>query len=213
VLLPEYAQQKLNFYRIWSLDWPWWLWLIVVLLAAVCVIFEASYSAILKRQQELDARGEVSRPRIHAVFDWRGSLVDGCYEPLLLRNDSSVSAQRISISKIIGGDGKAAAFPLISHLYGFGEIKIWPTIENAATRNGHPDFAKFMWAAQIGEAWDARRDGDKETMNKAFMAGTALPFNIVYRDLDGKEWRTRSQVKIGGEWGSGRIVIESQGFE
>src|ERR1043165_10175374 len=31
LLLPEPAQVKLNFHRLWSLAWPWWLWLVVVL--------------------------------------------------------------------------------------------------------------------------------------------------------------------------------------
>src|SRR2546429_3239211 len=39
------------------------------------------------RAKELQAKTE--RPRIHAVFDWKGSFLDGCWDrPFTLRNDS-----------------------------------------------------------------------------------------------------------------------------
>jgi hypothetical protein len=55
IALPEPAQAKLNFYRIWSLDWPWWLWTIVLLSAALMILFEGAYRAIRKREQEMAA--------------------------------------------------------------------------------------------------------------------------------------------------------------
>ena len=60
IALPEYAQQKLNLYRVWSLDWPWWLWLLVVLSAGIAVLFEAAFAGILKREGELESlRGKL----------------------------------------------------------------------------------------------------------------------------------------------------------
>jgi hypothetical protein len=46
IVLPEAAQAKLNFYRLWSLDWPWWLWVILVLFALLVIVFESAYRAI-----------------------------------------------------------------------------------------------------------------------------------------------------------------------
>lgn len=53
LVLPESTQAKLNFFRIWSLDWPWWLWMLVLLTAALTVLFEGAYRAIRKLEEEL----------------------------------------------------------------------------------------------------------------------------------------------------------------
>src|SRR5437588_350538 len=47
--LPEPAQAKLNFYRLWTLSWPWWLWVLVLLVTAVFVLFEGALAAATPR--------------------------------------------------------------------------------------------------------------------------------------------------------------------
>src|SRR5437016_14246555 len=61
--LPESVQAKLNFYRVWTLSWPWWLWAIVVLGAGVVVLFEGAVAAVRARQSRLEDLEHQLRPR------------------------------------------------------------------------------------------------------------------------------------------------------
>jgi hypothetical protein len=150
-----------------------------------------------------------ARPKVVVIFDWHGSHLDGCYEPLVLKNESDIPAQKVKIGDIVNADKQSAHFQLIGYLDAREQRQVWPNIDGAGTRSGHPDFAKFIWTAQISEGLACIRNNEQPPDLKA---GFALPFAITYRDLSGKDWRTNAHVKIGGEWGPGRIVVETLGF-
>jgi hypothetical protein len=181
----------------------------LIRLAEAEAALESATSERVFRQST--AAAYLPRPKVHVQFEWSGSHLNGCYEPLTLKNDSDVAAQRIQVENIKSPSGEVARFPLIPYLDAHAERQIWPEIEGADTRSGHPDFAKFMWHAMVGEGLNLIK-GDNRPKGNLFQAGTALPFDITYRDFEGHDWRTSSHVKIGGEWGAGRIAVETLGF-
>lgn len=54
LLFQEQLQAKLNFYKLWSLSWPWYVWVIVVLTAVLIVVFQGAFAAVVKRQKMLE---------------------------------------------------------------------------------------------------------------------------------------------------------------
>src|SRR4051794_40226475 len=50
----EKRQQQFNFYRLWA-SWPWYFWVIVVLLFVVAVVFEGAFAAVQKREKLLES--------------------------------------------------------------------------------------------------------------------------------------------------------------
>lgn len=163
----------------------------------------------LGRHDSAVATKDGGSPRVHVVFAWTGSVLTPCYEPLVLRNDSNVPAQAIRIADISNGE-RTATFEVVPHLAPRAEARVWPHIEGASTRNGHPDFAAFIGAAHIGKFLDAGyADAD---LKAEFGKETALPLLVSYNDLDGNQWRSRGSICVGGKWGNA-IVAQTDRFE
>jgi hypothetical protein len=58
-------QGEWTFYRVWTLDWPWWLWAIALLAALLVILSGGAYSAVQRREKQL----ERSRPHLVLGFD------------------------------------------------------------------------------------------------------------------------------------------------
>jgi hypothetical protein len=67
LFLPEQLQGKLNFYRLWSLSWPWYVWVIVVLAAVLVVVFEGAVAAVARRETLIRDSATARRPVIQTA--------------------------------------------------------------------------------------------------------------------------------------------------
>lgn len=79
IALPEATQAKLNFYRIWSLDWPWWLWVIVVLSVALVILFEGAYRIVRKLRDRIAVLEKPEAPDVRLEGTFPGTFVLHAY--------------------------------------------------------------------------------------------------------------------------------------
>ncbi|MGZ5442063.1 MAG: hypothetical protein ACXW5U_11525 [Thermoanaerobaculia bacterium] len=217
--LPEATQAKLNFYRLWSLDWPWWLWIIVVLAAALIVLFEGAYRIVRTRDLELnELRDRMAAPDVRLEgFTFPGAFTLHAYGhaceirtgPIVI--ESAVIATethgdqtmqvwhpRCSIEFLVVSDLRDAAKVVEPSLFydeGYAHRPRWPDTAPEAVMKEFFHTAKL---ARRGPAPDADKlsDSELEALIERNRQPFEIRFDITFWNVEHtRQWK-RSEVLV-----------------
>lgn len=137
------------------------------------------------------------------------------YGPIELENVGSRDAFNVQVADV-SNRSRLAMFSRVARLAPGQKIAIAPIIREAeSTRSGFPDLYAFMWAGQLGRAWDLiGKEVSKDEVKRAVTESFAAPVRISYDDVLNRTWITHGELIFGSDVsGIIRLTLEFRRIE